>query len=125
MQGLGGARKSQLVSKYLQEYRNDYSATFWVEAGQKESLERDFLQIYQSLYGLKELHGEDAVKIDDAVLGVKNWFYGRSERWLLVFDSADSIDDENDPAFIDVKFSFLMHHPSTSSSRQGALKRRG
>ena len=101
--GLGGAGKSQLVSKYLQEYRNDYSATFWVEAGQKESLERDFLQIYQSLYGLKERHGEDAVKIDDAVLGVKDWFYGRSGRWLLVFDSADSIDDEDDPAFIDLK----------------------
>ena len=29
---------------------------------EKESLERDFLQIYQSLYGLKGLHGEDAVK---------------------------------------------------------------
>ena len=103
MQGLGGAGKSQLVSNYLQEYRKDYSATFWIEAGQKESLERDFLQIYQSLYGLQELHGGDTVKIDDAVLGVKNWFYGRSERWLLIFDSADSIDDENDPAFIDLK----------------------
>ncbi len=34
---------------------------------------------------------------------MKNWFYGRGERWLLVFDSADSIDDENDPAFIDLK----------------------
>ena len=124
--GLGGAGKSQLVSKYLQEYRNDYSATFWVEAGQKESLERDFLQIYQSLYGLKERHGEDAVKIDDAVLGVKDWFYGRSGRWLLVFDSADSIDDEDDPAFIDLKH-FLPNASSvhiiitTTSSKAKAM----
>jgi hypothetical protein len=63
-----------------QEYRNDYSATFWVEAGQKESLERDFLHIYRLLYGLKEAYGEEMVKIDDAVLGVKNWFHGQSKR---------------------------------------------
>jgi hypothetical protein len=30
---LRGAEKSQLVLNYLQEYRNDYSVTFWVEAG--------------------------------------------------------------------------------------------
>ena len=69
------------------------------------------MQIYQSLYGLQGLRGGDTVKIDDAVLGVKNWFYGRSERCLLVFDSADSNDDENDPAFIDLKY-FL---PNASS----------
>ena len=103
IQGPGGAGKLQLVLKYLYEYRNDYSAIFWVEAGEKKPLERDFLPKYQSLYGLKGLYGEHAVKIDDAVLGVKDWLYGWSERWLPVFDSEDSIDGENDPAFIDLK----------------------
>jgi tetratricopeptide (TPR) repeat protein len=101
--GLGGAGKSQLVLNYLQEYRSDYSAAFWVEAGQKESLERDFLQIYRLLYGFAERHGESMVKIDDAILAVKNWFYGRKGRWLLVFDSADAIDDKDDAGYIDLK----------------------
>lgn len=36
--GLGGAGKSQLVLNYVRTYREDYSAIFWIEAGQKESL---------------------------------------------------------------------------------------
>jgi tetratricopeptide (TPR) repeat protein len=99
------------VLNYLQEYRGDYSAAFWVEAGQRESLERDFLQIYRLLYGLKSAHGEEMVKIDDAVLAVKSWFQGRSGRWLLIFDSADNIDDKNDPGYIDLKH-YLSDAPS-------------
>jgi tetratricopeptide (TPR) repeat protein len=99
------------VLNYLQEYRSDYSAAFWVEAGQRESLERDFLQIYRLLYGLKSAHGEEMVKIDDAVLAVKSWFQGRSGRWLLIFDSADNIDDKNDPGYIDLKH-YLSDAPS-------------
>lgn len=45
-------------------------ATFWIEAGQKESLELDFLQIYRLLYGLNEANEEEIAKIDDAFLGV-------------------------------------------------------
>src|SRR5271163_4419049 len=48
--GLGGAGKSQLVLNYVRTYREDYSAIFWIEAGQKESLERDYLQIYALLF---------------------------------------------------------------------------
>lgn len=35
--GLGGAGKSQLVLNYIREYRQDYTAVFWIEAGSKES----------------------------------------------------------------------------------------
>lgn len=51
MWGLGGAGKSQLVLNYIQEYRHNYSAIFWVGAGSKESIERDYVQIYRLLYG--------------------------------------------------------------------------
>jgi hypothetical protein len=37
--GLGGSGKSQLVLNYVREYREDYLTIFWVEAGQKESIE--------------------------------------------------------------------------------------
>ncbi|ERF74706.1 hypothetical protein EPUS_00836 [Endocarpon pusillum Z07020] len=33
--GAGGAGKSQLVSNYVQEYRSDYAAVFWLEAAMK------------------------------------------------------------------------------------------
>jgi len=44
--GLGGAGKTQLVLDYVRQYRTDYKATFWIEAGRKESLERDFVNLY-------------------------------------------------------------------------------
>lgn len=34
--GLRGAGKSQLVLKYIREYRRDYVAVIWIEAGSKE-----------------------------------------------------------------------------------------
>ena len=113
VQGLGGAGKSQLVLNYLQEYRNDYSATFWIEAGQRESVDRDFLQIYKLLYGLRAPEGQEMIKPEDAVLAVKSWFQRRSGRWLMVFDSADAIDDEEDRSYIDLRY-FLPDAPAVT-----------
>src|SRR6266566_1440729 len=49
--GLGGAGKSQLALSYLRRYRVEYDATFWIQAGQPASIDRDFLEIYRSLPG--------------------------------------------------------------------------
>ena len=113
VRGLGGAGKSQLVLNYLQEYRDDYSATFWIEAGQRESVDRDFLQIYKLLYGLRAPEGQEMIKPEDAVLAVKSWFQRRSGRWLVVFDSADAIGDEEDKSYIDLRH-FLPDAPSVN-----------
>src|SRR3954447_26407828 len=50
--GIGGAGKTQLVLHYVSEHRQDYSAGFWVEADSRDSLERDYAQIYQLLYDI-------------------------------------------------------------------------
>jgi hypothetical protein len=55
---------------YVQEYRKDYTAVFWIEAGQRESLERDFLQIYSLLFGVNAQVRLENVKIEDAVVAV-------------------------------------------------------
>ena len=41
--GLGGAGKTQLVLNYLRRHRTEYKATFWIEAGRKELVKRDFV----------------------------------------------------------------------------------
>jgi tetratricopeptide (TPR) repeat protein len=102
--GLGGAGKSQLVLNYIQEYRHDYSAVFWIEAGQKETLERDYIQIYRLLVDCRPAAGSEIVQIADAVAAVKNWFQCHPGRWLVVLDSADSIDNEDQPSYIDLRF---------------------
>jgi len=60
------------VLNYIQEYHHDYSAVFWIEAGQKETLERDYIQIYRQLVGRRPAAGSDTVQIADAVVVVKN-----------------------------------------------------
>ena len=108
--GLGGAGKSQLVLNYIREYRRDYAAVFWIEAGSKESIERDYIQIYRLLYSRQMDTGPGMVKVEDAVPAVKRWFHGREGRWLVVLDSADTIDNDRDKSYIDLEY-FLPDAP--------------
>ena len=100
--GLGGVGKTQLVLDYLQHYRYEYKATFWIEAGRRETIERDMINIYKLLFNVQMAAGQETIKADDAVLAVKSWFSARQDRWLLIFDGADDIDDEEQSNYIDV-----------------------
>jgi len=104
VQGLGGSGKSQLVLDYVRKYREDYSTIFWVEAGQKESIDRDYLQIHRLLFDPISVTRLDTVSIEDAVAAVKRWFHGQTERSLLVLDSADVIDDDDNESYINLAF---------------------
>ncbi|PVH90155.1 hypothetical protein DM02DRAFT_79756, partial [Periconia macrospinosa] len=55
------------------------------------------------LFGLATVAGAEAINIEDAVTGVKNWFSGRQGPWLMVFDGADAIDDSKAHDFVDIK----------------------
>lgn len=103
MWGLGGAGKTQLVLDYMREYRTDYKATFWIEAGRKESLERDFVNLYQTLFGIQTVAGSETVSAENAVVGVKSWFSGQQGPWLMVFDGADTIENKQSSEYIDIK----------------------
>ena len=101
--GLGGAGKSQLVRDHVWTFRKDYSAVFWIEAGSRESIERDYIQIYQRLYDLSLGVGQATLKVEDAVPAVKDWFQEREGPRLVVLDSADSIDNDQDRSYIDLQ----------------------
>jgi tetratricopeptide (TPR) repeat protein len=101
--GLGGAGKTQLVLDYVQQHRTEYKATFWIEAGRKESLERDFVHLHQTLFGLHTSAGAETVRVEDAVTGVKSWFASQQGPWLMVFDGADTIEDEEAREYINIK----------------------
>ena len=108
--GLGGSGKSQLVLNYVREYRQDYAAVFWLEAGQKESIERDYVQIYRQLFE-PVVSGREVLGIEDAVPAVKNWLHAQTGRSLVVFDSADAIEESDDASYIDLNY-FLPDAPS-------------
>lgn len=103
MQGIGGAGKTQLVLDYIQRYRQDYSGVFWIEANEPESVERDYIQIYTLLYNIHQEVGGSKIQLQQAVAAAKRWFRDCSQRWMFVFDNADSIRDRNDPPYIDLR----------------------
>jgi hypothetical protein len=99
------------VLNYVREYRQDYTAIFWLEAGQKESIERDYVQIYRQLFELVVVRGREGLSIEDVVPAVKSWLYTQMGRSLVVFDSADAIDESDDASYIDLNY-FLPDAPS-------------
>ncbi|RDW89219.1 hypothetical protein BP6252_01251 [Coleophoma cylindrospora] len=99
--GLGGAGKSQLTLKYIETHRDDYTGVFLIEAGQKESIEQGYRQLYLRLF---ENNKSTDVTADIAIAGVKSWFDGRDGRWLFVLDSADTIDHYDEDSYIDLGF---------------------
>ena len=109
--GTGGAGKSQLVLNYVQQHRRDHAAVFWIEAATKAAVERDFVQIYQLLYDVHNVAGVGSTQVEDAVPAVKRWFYRRQKRWLFVFDSADNVEHEEEPSYVDLRY-FLPDDPS-------------
>jgi tetratricopeptide (TPR) repeat protein len=98
--GLGGAGKSQLVLNYVEDFKDDYTATFWIDASSKERLEADYKQVHNLL--LRPTRVDTA--IDTCVSEVRHWCRPRGTRkYLFVLDSADSIDDEESPEYIDLQ----------------------
>ncbi|KAH0543886.1 hypothetical protein FGG08_001787 [Glutinoglossum americanum] len=111
VQGLGGAGKTQLILNYIEEFRSDYFGVFWIDAEQRLSVEREFAQIYRLLF-LSPVSAEQNLPcMGDIILRVKNRFSQGPQRWLWVFDSADSIEDPKDPNFLDIT-TFIPSAPS-------------
>jgi hypothetical protein len=56
------------------------------------------------------------VSVEDAVVAVKRWFHGQTERSLVVLDSADAIDNGDDESYLNLEFSCRMRPISSGSS---------
>ncbi|KAL8792566.1 MAG: hypothetical protein Q9195_004865 [Heterodermia aff. obscurata] len=47
---------------------------------------------------------QETVRLEDAGPAVKRWFQGQEGRWLVVLDSADTVDNDQDQAYIDLAY---------------------
>ncbi|KAJ9652261.1 hypothetical protein H2198_008471 [Neophaeococcomyces mojaviensis] len=103
--GLGGAGKSQLVLNHVQGHRPHYQGVFWIEAGSKETIERDYIQIYKQIrnpFHPSASYNSTTIPVEDAIAGVKSWLQGQEKRCLWVMDSADEVDDDTSELYIDL-----------------------
>ena len=101
--GLGGAGKSQLVLHYVEQTRTRYSGIFWIDAASTDSIGRDFEHLHDLMYPDEKGKGPKRSSFDELFRAIGGWFSGRSERFLLVFDGADNIDEPKDPSNVDLR----------------------
>ncbi|KAJ7884974.1 P-loop containing nucleoside triphosphate hydrolase protein, partial [Mycena leptocephala] len=80
LHGLGGAGKSQLSFKFLQDSQahHRFSEIFYIDATNEQTIETDLKTVAPVVVG----------KSTEAIL---HWLAGKQEEWLLLFDNADDV----------------------------------
>lgn len=96
LHGLGGMGKSQLAVEYVRKHKEKYTAIFWLNADNADSVKLSFHDVAQkivadhpstSLFANVDLESE----LDEVVKAVKTWLnHRKNRRWLLIYDNHDN-----------------------------------
>jgi ATP/maltotriose-dependent transcriptional regulator MalT len=103
LHGLGGIGKTQLAITYARQHKEKYTAIFWLNANDEDSLKLSFQGIAQQVLrhypSTNMLSSIDQDKdLDQVISAVKAWLdSSRNTRWLIVYDNLDNPKAPNNP----------------------------
>ncbi|KAI9685462.1 MAG: hypothetical protein M1822_004593 [Bathelium mastoideum] len=102
LHGLGGMGKTQLAIAYAQRHKEKYTAIFWVNTSDEDSLKLSFLDIVRQIARdqpeATALASIDMKNLDDVVSAVKTWLnVSKNTHWLLIYDNYDNYDNPRLP----------------------------
>lgn len=111
LHGPGGMDKTQLTVAYAKRHKASYSAIFWLNIRDEDSLKQSFVKVAKRILRehpstsslIRVGMGED---LDEVVDAVKAWLsVSGNTRWLMVFDNYDNpkFPDNTDPAAVDIR----------------------
>ena len=82
-------RKTRIAREYAYKWKNSTTTSvFWVHAGTRERIEKDYLDIAKEV----GIAGWENAEFDQLGM-VKDWFERKTQgRWILILDNADDID---------------------------------
>jgi hypothetical protein len=120
--GLGGMGKTQLALAYAQRHKDEYSAVFWVNSKDVDTLKQGYAAAarriyrdYPSLVHLKAVaEGSD---LDEAADAVRRWLSSAgNDRWLVIYDNHDTpkLPGHDEPGTFDMR-------PFLPEADQGAV----
>ena len=96
LHGLGGIGKTQLAVASMKEHRNIYSAIFWLNGKNEDTLKHSFAHIAKRLrseYPSSALlkRAAEIKDSDQVVTVIKQWLSIKGNtQWILVFDNVDN-----------------------------------
>jgi hypothetical protein len=96
LHGLGGIGKTQLANKYARRHKEKYTAIFWLNASDEDSLKLSFRDVAQQVLrhhpSTSVLLSVDQDKdLDQVVSVVIAWLdFPQNARWLMIYDNIDN-----------------------------------
>jgi len=111
LHGLGGIGKTQLTIAYAKRHRDNYSAVFWLNIKDKDSLKQSFAkaakQILREHPSAGRLSSVDIMEnFDEVIDAVKAWLnLPNNTRWLMIYDNYDNpkLPGNTDPTAVDIR----------------------
>lgn len=94
--GLGGMGKTQLALAYAQQHRDEYSAVFWLNSKDVDTLKQGYVTAAKRLFRdhptLIHLKGiAEGADLNEAMEAVKRWLSNfQNDRWLIIYDNYDT-----------------------------------
>ncbi|KAL5326422.1 hypothetical protein ACEPPN_004107 [Leptodophora sp. 'Broadleaf-Isolate-01'] len=110
LHGLGGIGKTQLAIEYIRRYKEKYTAIFWLNANDRDSLRLSFRDVAQQVLkyhpSTSLLAGVDLDDLDKVLYAVKAWLdLQKNTHWLMIYDNYDNpkIPGNLDRSAIDIR----------------------
>ncbi|KAN0072345.1 hypothetical protein V8E54_009274 [Elaphomyces granulatus] len=111
LHGLGGIGKTQLTIAYAKQHKDNYSAVFWLNIKDEDSIKRSFSkaakQILREHPSASRLSSVDIKEnFDEVIDAVKAWLsLPNNTRWLMIYDNYDNpkLPRNTDPAAVDIR----------------------
>lgn len=111
LHGLGGIGKTYLSITYAKRHKDSYSAIFWLNIKDEDSLKQSFAKLAKQI--LREHPSAILVSnlktnqnLDEVVGFVKSWLnLPYNTRWLMIYDNYDTpkLSGGTDPAAVDIR----------------------
>jgi hypothetical protein len=111
LHGLGGVGKTQLTIAYAKRHKDSYSAVFWLNIKDEDSLRQSFAkaakQIVRDHPSARRLSSVDIKEdLDGVIDAVKGWLsLPNNTRWLMIYDNYDNpkLPGNPDPAAVNIR----------------------
>ena len=95
LHGLGGIGKTQLAVAYAKRHKDSYSAIFWLNIKDEDSLKQSFAKVAKQILrehpSASRLSGVDMKNLNEVIDAIKAWqglLY--NTQWLMIYDNYDN-----------------------------------